>query len=134
MVEKSLARIEKLVLERPRVVLTAAVLVALVSAWLGFNLEILFHYGRPREIAIVGDPTEPATKELIDEVYRHYLPNKVVALLRPSDSHADDELPLLKGKKLIDGKPAAYVCENFRCRLPVSSPQKLARELLEHDM
>ena len=95
---------------------------------------ILFYHGRPREIAIVGDPDEPATKKLIDEVYRHYLPNKVVALLRPSDSSGDDGLPLLKGKKLIDGKPAAYVCENFRCRLPVTSPQKLARELLEHDM
>jgi len=40
MVEKSLARIEKLVLERPRVVLTTAVLVCLAAAWLGMNLEV----------------------------------------------------------------------------------------------
>jgi len=40
MVEKSLARIEALVLERPRIVLATAVAVCLAAAWLGVNLEV----------------------------------------------------------------------------------------------
>jgi uncharacterized protein YyaL (SSP411 family) len=26
----------------------------------------------------------------------------------------------------IDGKPAAYVCENFTCKTPVTNPEQLA--------
>ena len=40
MLEKSLARIEAIVLEKPRTVLTAAVLLCLAAAWLGMNLEV----------------------------------------------------------------------------------------------
>jgi len=40
MVERSLARIEAIVLERPRAVLSAAVVVCLAAVWLGMNLEI----------------------------------------------------------------------------------------------
>jgi uncharacterized protein len=31
---------------------------------------------------------------------------------------------------LVEGKPAAYVCENFTCKAPVTDPKAL-RELLK---
>jgi uncharacterized protein YyaL (SSP411 family) len=41
-------------------------------------------------------------------------PNAVIAF-GPSD-----EVPLLAGKDLVDGRPAVYVCEAFACQAPVT--------------
>jgi uncharacterized protein len=71
----------------------------------------------PRELAIIGSPQ--------DEVARAALapfdPNAVVAF-GPSD-----DVPLLAGKALVDGKPAVYACERFACQAPVTDPAALAR-------
>jgi uncharacterized protein YyaL (SSP411 family) len=41
-----------------------------------------------------------------------------------------DGVPLMDGRTPLDGAPAAYVCEHFACRRPVTDPAAL-RELLE---
>jgi uncharacterized protein YyaL (SSP411 family) len=38
-------------------------------------------------------------------------------------------VPLMEGRDLVDGRPAAYVCQKFTCRLPVVLPEDLRREL-----
>ncbi|OUC06605.1 thioredoxin [Litorilinea aerophila] len=81
-----------------------------------------------QEVAIVGALEDPATQALLQEVRRRYLPHTVVAHKEPD---ADSMLPVLQGRGLVDGRPAAYVCENYTCRLPVTTPQELARLLDE---
>jgi uncharacterized protein YyaL (SSP411 family) len=68
------------------------------------------HFAVPREIAVIGDPGA----EVARRVLAGFEPNAVVAF-GPSD-----EVPLLQGKDLVDGRPAVYVCENFACRAPVT--------------
>ena len=80
-----------------------------------------------QEIAIVGDPAQPETQALLQVVRSRYLPNTVVALKKPE---AESILPLFEGRGLVNGKPAAYVCENYACQLPVTDAAALA-ELLE---
>ncbi|GLX98859.1 hypothetical protein Hesp01_68090 [Herbidospora sp. NBRC 101105] len=41
----------------------------------------------------------------------------------------EGEVPLMAGRTLVDGEPAAYVCRNFACRLPVTTPAALRAEL-----
>ncbi|MHC4342530.1 MAG: thioredoxin domain-containing protein [Planctomycetota bacterium] len=77
-----------------------------------------------REIFIAGPMEDPATRALIDAVWKDPSPNRVVALVTPG---VEKLLPPAKGKVVVDGKPAAYVCRNFTCAAPVTDP-KLMRD------
>jgi uncharacterized protein len=83
---------------------------------------------RAKEIVIVGQIEDNSVQELLAETRSIYLPNKVVQLVAPEKALGDIS-PLLAGKKQIDGKPTAYVCENFTCSAPVTSAGEL-RKLL----
>jgi uncharacterized protein len=73
------------------------------------------HLSPPRELAIVGGPDSDVARAALSG----YDPNAVVAF-----GPADD-VPLLEGKTLVEGKPAVYVCERFACRAPVTSAAEL---------
>jgi uncharacterized protein len=89
-----------------------------------FLAALHFHLSAPKEIAIVGEPSDPATRALANEVWTRFLPNKVVAGAPPGvDS------PLLEGKTLLRGRPTAFVCEHFACQAPTNDPNTLAIQL-----
>ena len=88
-----------------------------------------FHLSTPKEIVIVGEPNDAATRELLREVWGRYLPNKIVAQTREGDEAAAAIVPLLRGRTLIGGRATAYVCENYACQRPVSEPGELASQL-----
>jgi uncharacterized protein YyaL (SSP411 family) len=67
---------------------------------------------------------------LVAQVNATYLPNKVLQLARPGTAFAAIS-PLLQGKSQVDGKPTAYVCQNFTCSPPVTSRNEL-QALLEN--
>jgi len=77
----------------------------------------------PVEVAIVGEPDDPATGALRREVTTHYLPN--VVTLGAREGAGTDVSPLLADRRLVDGRPAAYVCERYACQRPVTDPEAL---------
>jgi uncharacterized protein YyaL (SSP411 family) len=77
-----------------------------------------FYLSKPKEIVIVGEPTDPDTVKLINGVHSSFLPNYTLQRVRPYESV--EEIPLLKGKGQLDGKATAYVCHNFTCSRPVN--------------
>ena len=35
----------------------------------------------------------------------------------------------MRGRTEVEGRPTAYLCENFTCRMPVTDPEELRKEL-----
>jgi uncharacterized protein YyaL (SSP411 family) len=93
------------------------------SAFPNLLCALDFYLGNPREIAVVGDPKDEKTKQLLRTIFGLYLPNKVVACGMNSD------LFLLENRPQSEGVPTVYVCENFTCGLPVTSPEALVQRL-----
>lgn len=75
-----------------------------------------FHLAPVKEIALAGDDVS-AFERVVRSEFR---PHIVLAGGEP------DGVPLLEGREPVDGRPAAYVCEHFACRRPVTEPQELA--------
>ncbi|MDQ3043041.1 MAG: thioredoxin domain-containing protein [Acidobacteriota bacterium] len=81
-----------------------------------------FHLNPIKEIVILGEKGN----ELERKVWHEYLPNKIVVL---AEGRSETSIPLLRERKMIDGKPTAYVCENFVCQKPVTTVEDLAIQI-----
>ena len=78
------------------------------------------------EVAIAGAPDDPATAALLAEMRRGFRPNQVVSV---ADDAAASAIPLMADRLAIDGRPTAYVCRAFVCRLPVTEATALRAQL-----
>jgi hypothetical protein len=78
-----------------------------------------FHLAPVKEVALAGDDLEPLARV----VRGSFRPHVVLA------GGAPDGVPLMEGREPVDGHAAAYVCEHFACRRPVTEPAEL-EELL----
>jgi uncharacterized protein YyaL (SSP411 family) len=88
-----------------------------------------FYLGKPKEIALIGEPGGLETQALQAEIWRPYLPNKVIAQAAPGNTKAAELVPLLRERPQIGGKATVYVCEHFTCKSPTTSPKELALQL-----
>jgi len=89
-----------------------------------------FYLGTPKEIAVIGNSEATETRMLLSEIWRPYLPNKVVVQARPDDTVAAKLIPLLRDRGQLESRATAYVCEHFTCKKPTTSPGELASQLL----
>ncbi|MGH2538083.1 MAG: thioredoxin domain-containing protein [Candidatus Promineifilaceae bacterium] len=85
-----------------------------------------FLVAQPVEVAVAGPLGRERTQALLDVVLRPHRPHLVVAA-----GEDGDVVPLLAGRKEVDGGPAAYVCRRFACQAPVVLPEALAAALDE---
>jgi hypothetical protein len=83
-------------------------------AWALCALDFLL--GPPRELAVVG----PVDSAVARAALAPFQPRTVIAI-GPAE-----EVPLLAGKGLVEGKPAVYMCERFVCRAPVTDPEAVS--------
>jgi uncharacterized protein YyaL (SSP411 family) len=97
------------------------------AGW-GLAVAEAFHAG-PDEIAIVGPPADDRTRELHRAAALGATPGAVLALGDGAGDGTGDGVALLAGRGLVSGRPAAYVCRNFACKLPVTSADDLLAAL-----
>jgi uncharacterized protein len=79
-----------------------------------------FQLAAVQEVALAGEDVAPLAR-----VVREALRPHIVVAGGPADG-----VPLLEGRTPMDGRAAAYVCEHFACRRPVTEPDEL-RALLQ---
>ncbi len=81
--------------------------------------------GAAVEVAIVGPAEDRRTQELAG-VARRTAPAGSVLVIGAPDQPG---VPLLADRILVDGRPTAYVCRRFVCRMPLTEAGDLAAEL-----
>jgi hypothetical protein len=92
----------------------------------GRALSVLeFYLGEAKEIVIIGG----RDSDLAKLTGQTYMPNAIVVLSDHPDVGAAS-IPLLSERAMINGKPTAYVCENFVCRRPVTTAEELRSQLI----
>jgi len=95
-------------------------------------VELDFSLGQAQQIVVSGARDSKATGALLEEVHRHFLPNKILLLADGSDGqrYLEEKLEMLRAMKPINGKSTVYVCENFTCLAPMTNQEGL-RTLLQ---
>jgi len=91
-----------------------------------------FQLGPTQEIVIAGSEAPQEAQGLLDVVRRHFLPNALV-IYHPSGSAGaaiEALAPFTAHLGPVQGHAAAYVCENYTCRQPVTTVDEL-RQLLQ---
>ncbi len=90
-----------------------------------------YSLSKPRQIVIAGKKDAPETKALLKQVHHHFLPKTILLLADGGEGqkYLGEKNEAIRAMSLVEGKPAAYVCENFTCKAPVTDPKELAKLL-----
>ncbi|HWO46797.1 MAG TPA: thioredoxin domain-containing protein, partial [Solirubrobacterales bacterium] len=80
-----------------------------------------FHLSPTREVALVGDELSDLATVIREKPLFH--------LVLAGGREGTEQPPLLANRTTVDARPAAYVCENFTCRLPVTQAGELRDQL-----
>jgi uncharacterized protein len=90
----------------------------------GYVLGALdFALSASKEIALVGSLQRDDTQALLHVVNARYLPNSVLACA--NEEGQGKIVPLLADRPGKGGQATAYVCQNFACQSPVTTPEEL---------
>ena len=101
------------------------------SAFTELMVGLDFAVGPSYEVVIAGDARAADTRRMLQALRTQFVPNKVV-LLRPS-GEPEPEITRLaeftRYQSSLQGKATAYVCLNFRCRLPTTEVSQMLKSL-----
>jgi uncharacterized protein YyaL (SSP411 family) len=95
----------------------------------GFSFALLaleWHLAPTREVVIASP--EPDS-ELLDATRKSLWPRQLLICHDGDNAELYKLIPAIKAQQPVDGKPTAYVCENYTCAAPTTDAAKL-RELL----
>jgi hypothetical protein len=94
-----------------------------------------FHLASVKEVALAApatagtgeraDGAAGAVARLAAVVRTGFRPHLVLA----GGPEGTERPELMRERSAVDGKAAAYVCESFACRRPVTEPEELAAQL-----
>ncbi|WP_048126518.1 MULTISPECIES: thioredoxin domain-containing protein [unclassified Methanosarcina] len=100
------------------------------SGYTQFLSSLDFRLGPSYEVIISGKRESPDTVHMLEELWSHFVPNKVL-VFRPEGENPEiaglaeyttEQLP-------IEGKATAYVCQNYECQLPTTETSEMLKML-----
>ncbi len=89
--------------------------------------------GRPHQLVIAGNPVD--AEPILREIHADFLPHKALLF---ADGGAGqrwlgERIPALNAMQPIHGEPALYLCRDFTCKAPVTTPEAV-RALLRDEL
>jgi uncharacterized protein YyaL (SSP411 family) len=84
-----------------------------------------FNFASVKEVALVAASSGDGIGELAAVVRSAFRPHLVLA----GGPEGTERPELMRRRSIVDGRPAAYVCEHFACRRPTTEPEELAAAL-----
>ena len=89
----------------------------------------IYHTGMP-QIVILGQRDADDTRALMRAVHGKYLPSAVVVPVAPPHQEALARvLPWITTMRAVEGRATAYVCRDFTCQSPTTSPGEVVAQL-----
>jgi hypothetical protein len=90
-----------------------------------------FQGSKPRQFVVAGRLGQPQTEAMLAVIRKRFLPGKIVLF---ADGGAGQKFleqyqPMLTDISVQENTATVYLCENFSCRLPVTDPAELAKQL-----
>jgi uncharacterized protein YyaL (SSP411 family) len=82
-----------------------------------------YSLSKPLQVVLAGEPGAPETQEMLRALRGIFQPNRALLLATGQGAGALAEM------KPLNGRTAAYVCENFTCQLPVTEVAELVKLL-----
>ncbi len=90
-----------------------------------------FSLANPKQIILVGDRSTPESREMLRLLNGRFVPDRIVLFVdEASRKTLARYLPVIETMSADHSKTTAYICENYRCKLPTADPEKFA-ELLQ---
>jgi len=96
-----------------------------VTSWLA---AVDFLRSNAQEVVLIGDSDDQTIANMKRELWSSFRPNTVYAGATKTPQ-ATEKSPLLQGRAQVNGKATAFVCENYACKLPVTSVAELIEQL-----
>jgi uncharacterized protein YyaL (SSP411 family) len=78
------------------------------------------------EVSLLGNPLDPSFRHLLRTAHGPYIPTRMVV---GGDPNTLPGIPVLEGRKPIDGAVTAYVCREYTCTPPIQDAEELAEQL-----
>jgi len=90
-----------------------------------------FYLDTPLEVFVVTPAAGGDPAPLLSRFRRAFLPNRVFTLTEEGEplSRRARVIHVLEGKRALQGRSTAFVCERGRCELPTSDPDTFDRQL-----
>ena len=88
-----------------------------------------FAFGPSKEIIISGRKDLPETKEMLKVLRGKYIPNKVIIFNSGQKDLMEIISPLLGEYTTEDNQTAVYICENYKCNMPLTTAEQLRATL-----
>lgn len=86
-----------------------------------------FAIGPVLEVAMVSPGEAGQLDEMLRVIWSEYRPRLVTAASTYPPPKGSP--PLLQDRPMKDGKPTAYVCENFTCQMPANTTEEMAEQI-----
>jgi hypothetical protein len=88
--------------------------------------NLVIWHAPPSQVVVVGTPGADDFRALERVLARHYLPAAVTVVHQAGEDEAlARRLPWLAAMDVVNGRAAAYVCQDFTCQAPLTDPDAL---------